>query len=173
MSTQVHSSPLARDLVVLYALEELSTIPLPNHPTDARARELLVMLHYVYWATVRSLTLVFLSIFTEYLQVMPPSARRTLTAHLRQIHDNLNACAHEQRPLSLSWLHIELAALGPSLERLAWRLGEGQEALSFETMVTTLKCAVVTYSYCWIYALMPHLKALSARTATWSRRPLN
>jgi hypothetical protein len=55
-AVDTNATALARDLIVFFALEELSSIPLGHHATNERARQLLAMLHFLLWATVSNMS---------------------------------------------------------------------------------------------------------------------
>jgi hypothetical protein len=55
-AVDINATALARDLIIFFTLEELSSIPLDHHATNERARQLLVMLHFLFWATVSDMS---------------------------------------------------------------------------------------------------------------------
>jgi hypothetical protein len=54
-AVDINATALARDLIIFFTLEELSGIPLDHHAINERARQLLVMLHFLFWATVSNM----------------------------------------------------------------------------------------------------------------------
>lgn len=115
---EINPTVLARDLVVLFALEELSHVDISKHKTDPSALNLLVMLHYLYWGTV-----------------MPPSAHDTMMAMMQTVSDALEAAEVKGAPLDRAWMYMGAQSVKPVLEKLQWWLGEGKTALPFSQML--------------------------------------
>lgn len=107
----IHPTVLARDLVILVALDRLSQTPgdQRSKSTDPRALELLLMLHYTFWGTT-----------------MPPAAVKTLDAIVEEVYDIVSKAAKASEALNLAWIYIEpetVKAMEPSLK---WWTTEGK-----------------------------------------------
>lgn len=114
----IHPAVLARDLIVLFAVDELSQYHKKDHLTNERTRNLLVMLDYVYWGTV-----------------MPPTAHNVLMSMIQTIADVLSESIKQETPVQKSWIHLDINFVPPVLEILQWWLGEGQSATPFSEML--------------------------------------
>ena len=127
----IHPTAIARDLLVLFSLHELSTIPSEEHKTHHRARELLVMLHYLYWATV-----------------MPPCAHATMVAMMEHVCDTLKPCTQgDIKPLDLSWLHIPEMSIEPLLHDIKWWLAEGLNYAPLSSMIQDKSVMIACTKY--------------------------
>ncbi|KAJ7578709.1 hypothetical protein C8J56DRAFT_968871 [Mycena floridula] len=114
-AVDIHPTALARDLLVLFALQEISTFD--NHSTG-RSKELLVMLHYLFWAGI-----------------MPPFARRALDETVETVYTELLGVTSKSEPLDLSWLYIDLSTCQRIRTSLQWWRTEGKTALSYDSML--------------------------------------
>jgi hypothetical protein len=119
----INPTALARDLVMLFALEELAGVPASQVKTHPRARELLAMLHFAFWAAI-----------------MPLSAYDTLIAWITRVRDALRACAEAGSPLQTDTLYMESAAVEPVLAEVEWWLGPGKDAVSPDSLLANKKC---------------------------------
>ncbi|KAF9055371.1 hypothetical protein BDZ89DRAFT_1055971 [Hymenopellis radicata] len=116
-TVDIHPAALARDLVIMFALQELATLQDTGTP---RAKHLLVMLHYVYWASV-----------------MPPLAARILDEFLHRVHEQVSKAAKAGSALDLDWLYVEPNSCEKICERLEWWLSDkARTAVPFNEMLT-------------------------------------
>jgi hypothetical protein len=103
--------------VVLFALKELAGI---KDPSKTRAKQLLVMLHYVFWAAV-----------------MPPFAAMILDELVGKVYKELSAAEKANKPLDLGWLHVEPVSVNKILRTLTWWRAEGKTAVDFRSALPT------------------------------------
>ncbi|KAJ7586341.1 hypothetical protein C8J56DRAFT_103668 [Mycena floridula] len=136
----IHPSTLARDLIFLFALEELATIDntasertkeilgMLNSPEELsaietaaseRTKEILLMLNYLFWA-----------------QVMPPLAARVLDEILFKVRDKVLSVISNSVALDMGWLYVEADYCQSILESLEWWCNEGKTIASFEQAVS-------------------------------------
>lgn len=111
---------MARDLIVLKALSDLSAIPDSEHTSHPEALDLLLMLHYVYWGTT-----------------MPPAAYRVLERILAHVCDIVGEASTNGDAVDLEWLYIEPKTTQEIAKKLDWWKGEGKTATSFDEMLPT------------------------------------
>ncbi|KAJ7597888.1 hypothetical protein C8J56DRAFT_1159677 [Mycena floridula] len=111
----IHATALARDLIVMFTLEELSTF---QNFSSGRPRQLLVMLHYVYWAAV-----------------MPPYTAKTLDKMIEVVCDEVEAAVNQSTPMDLGWVYVELKSCKAILESLRWWRTSGKKALEFDEIL--------------------------------------
>lgn len=105
-------------MVILFAIEELSHIDPTTHAVDVRARQLLLMIHYTYWATV-----------------MPPLAHATMLETMRAIIKVLRIAVVGKASVDLPWLFIAKESVNPILKELQWWLGPAQKEVQFQYML--------------------------------------
>jgi hypothetical protein len=98
--------------VVLYALNEISHVPLNNQQSDARVKDLLLMLHFLYWAVT-----------------MPPKAHRLMMTTIEAVTEMLQSVAKDDGPLDLPWIYMESGTVHALLPKLRYWLGPGQTAV--------------------------------------------
>ena len=102
----------------MFAVEELSRIDPKTHATDDRARQLLLMIHYTYWATV-----------------MPPLAHSTMLETMCAVVKVLRIAVVGKAPVDLPWLFIAKESVNPILKELQWWLGPAQKEVQFQAML--------------------------------------
>ncbi|KAF9055355.1 hypothetical protein BDZ89DRAFT_1055951 [Hymenopellis radicata] len=115
-TVDINATVLARNLIVQLALNELSLLENPNAP---RARHLLVMLHYVYLATV-----------------MPPLAVRILAELTERVDKLLSLAVKRGIPLNLGWLHVAADSCVGILNTVKWWLTTGKTVVTYADMLT-------------------------------------
>jgi hypothetical protein len=113
----IHPTAIARDLVVLYALKELSTIR-DIKGNFTRWQDLMAMVHYVYWAAV-----------------MPPRAGQILDEFVERVFIALTEAKKKNEPVSEGWIFIEPTTCAAVLESLTWWRAYGKTAMSFKDML--------------------------------------
>lgn len=98
----IHPTTLCRLLIILDTIQELSRMSSSDGSTNPRARDLLVMLHYVYWGTV-----------------VPPSATATLDAQVRRLCEKLET-AHKEGGLDEAWIYIDKETVTAMIPKMKW-----------------------------------------------------
>jgi hypothetical protein len=104
---------LARDLVILYTLHEISLVAPSKHKTDPRAQELLLMLHFTFWSPT-----------------MPPKAHRVLIEIVQKVTEMFKIAAKAGSAVDLAWLYVESGTVKAILPKLHFWLGPGQTAVT-------------------------------------------
>ncbi|KAF9055350.1 hypothetical protein BDZ89DRAFT_1055943 [Hymenopellis radicata] len=124
-AVDIHPTALARDLIVLFSLKELATFKDPE--SSKRAKHLLVMLHYVFWASL-----------------MPPLAGRILDEMVERVSDQVSAAVANDKPLDIGWLYIEPHSCKQILQSLKWWRTDGKTAVTYEKMIPILEDAYLS-----------------------------
>jgi hypothetical protein len=105
-------------LIILTLLSELSTIPTSQHKSNARALDLLLTLHYVYWGTT-----------------MPPYVHGILEKTLDRVCDMVKNAVNQGEAVDLKWLYVEPKTVREMDRRLTWWKQEGKTAVSFDAIL--------------------------------------
>lgn len=94
-------------------MEEISRLPESEQSTSPRAKELFLMMHYVFWGTT-----------------MPPAAHDVLHRLLIHLHDRLKALSDKGEALDLDWAYADPETTNAIVPRLKWWIDEGKTVMS-------------------------------------------
>ncbi|KDQ18535.1 hypothetical protein BOTBODRAFT_185105 [Botryobasidium botryosum FD-172 SS1] len=114
----VHPTALARDLIVHMALDELSKIPSSVRADDPRAKDLFLMLHYVYWGTT-----------------MPPAANAILEEQLSGLYSSVKQAAKKGEALERDWLYVDHKTAESVVPKLKFWIKKGKTATTFRDIL--------------------------------------
>jgi hypothetical protein len=120
---------LARDLVILYGLHEISLVAPSKHKTDPRAQDLLLMLHFTFWSPT-----------------MPPKAHCVLMEIVQKVTEMFEIAAKADSAVDLAWLYVESGTVRAILPKLKFWLGPGQTAANAGDLQELWYALLINYS---------------------------
>lgn len=122
LQVDTHPTVIARDLVILYALDELSLLEPEN---KNRADQLCLMLYYMYVALI-----------------MPPAAHEVMMESIQSTTNMLRAgiATASTSPgvttvIHSEWLHVDIETAKKALASLEWWLGKRRDPVLPQHMV--------------------------------------
>lgn len=92
-------------------MDEISRLPASEQPTGPRAKELFLMIHYVFWGTT-----------------MPPAAHDVLHRLLIDLYQRLKTLSDKGKALDLDWAYPDPKTTAAIVPRLKWWIDEGKTA---------------------------------------------
>ncbi|KDQ18534.1 hypothetical protein BOTBODRAFT_28921 [Botryobasidium botryosum FD-172 SS1] len=114
----IHPATLAKDLLVLTTLDELSKIPSTARPKNSRAKDLLLMLHYVYWGTT-----------------MPPAANAILEEQLNALYESVKQVVEKGEALERDWLYVDAKTVESLIPKLKFWIEKGKTTTTFQKIL--------------------------------------